>query len=80
MKIINFAGGRFPYQELQSIQQIFPNAEIFNNYGCTEAVPRLTVTSSTNMSAHNDIGRPLEGVELRVSSTQVFNLKVLIEH
>ena len=40
---VHFAGGRFPAERLGDLHQIFPNAQIFNNYGCAEALPRLTL-------------------------------------
>ena len=51
VRIINFAGGKFPQQEVEVIERMFPNAQIFNNYGCTEAVPRLTVTNAKETSS-----------------------------
>ena len=68
VRIINFAGGKFPQQEVEVIERMFPNAQIFNNYGCTEAVPRLTVTNAKEMKQHNDIGRPLGGIEMALTS------------
>jgi acyl-CoA synthetase (AMP-forming)/AMP-acid ligase II len=47
--------------------QIFPNAEVFNNYGCAEAMPRLTVRRGSEADNAANIGRPLPGVELTTS-------------
>lgn len=62
---VNFAGGRFPQEQLPKLRQIFPNAEVFNNYGCTEAMPRLAIRRAADADTAANIGRPLPGVELR---------------
>lgn len=61
---LNFAGGRFPQEHLQHLREIFPNAEVFNNYGCAEAMPRLTIRRGFEVDNAANIGRPLPGVEL----------------
>ncbi len=62
---LNFAGGRFPQEHLDALHEIFPNARIFNNYGCAEAMPRLTVRAAEDADSGDNIGFPLPGVELR---------------
>jgi acyl-CoA synthetase (AMP-forming)/AMP-acid ligase II len=62
---LNFAGGRFPQEHLQNLREIFPNAKIFNNYGCAEAMPRLTIRRAGGANTAANIGRPLPGIELR---------------
>lgn len=62
---LNFAGGRFPQEHLGELRQIFPNAQIFNNYGCAEAMPRLTIRRAADADVAANIGRPLPGVELK---------------
>ncbi|MGA2135630.1 MAG: class I adenylate-forming enzyme family protein [Bryobacteraceae bacterium] len=62
---LHFAGGRFPQEHLEWLREIFPNAAIFNNYGCAEALPRLTVRRAEDSQSASDIGAPLPGVELR---------------
>ncbi len=61
---LNFAGGRFPQEHLQHLREIFPNAKVFNNYGCAEAMPRLTIRRGSEAGDAANIGRPLPGVEL----------------
>lgn len=63
---VNFAGGAFPHGQLEAVRAAFPNAEIINNYGCAEALPRLTITPAAQLEAVGDIGVPLRGVSLRV--------------
>jgi acyl-CoA synthetase (AMP-forming)/AMP-acid ligase II len=64
---LHFAGGRFPEERLDYLRQLFPSALIFNNYGCAEAMPRLTLRQALGKSTAHDIGRPLPGIELRAA-------------
>jgi acyl-CoA synthetase (AMP-forming)/AMP-acid ligase II len=63
---VNFAGGAFPHGQLEAVRAVFPNAEVFNNYGCAEALPRLTITPAAALEGPGDVGVPLPGVALRV--------------
>ncbi len=67
---LNFAGGRFPQEHLDALHEIFPNARIFNNYGCAEAMPRLTVRGAEDADSAANIGFPLPGVELRTAADE----------
>jgi long-chain acyl-CoA synthetase len=62
---VHFAGGRFPQERIDEVRAFFPNAMIFNNYGCAEAMPRLTLRQADEAAEASDIGRPLPGVRLR---------------
>jgi acyl-coenzyme A synthetase/AMP-(fatty) acid ligase len=67
---LHFAGGRFPQAQLPTLRQMFPHAKITNNYGCAEAMPRLTIRAA---DAHEDcanVGLPLPGVELHADDAQ----------
>ena len=64
---VHFAGGAFPQAQLDQVHRTFPNALVFNNYGCAEAMPRLTIRRAEAASEAADIGEPLRGVELRTS-------------
>jgi len=64
---VHFAGSRFPQERLATVRRLFPNAEIFNNYGFIEAMPRLTVRRASDGDSAADVGRPLPGVELDAS-------------
>jgi acyl-CoA synthetase (AMP-forming)/AMP-acid ligase II len=65
---VHFAGGRFPQESLSVLQALFPSAEIYNNYGCAEALPRLALRKATLSGEAANIGRPLPGIELSVNS------------
>jgi len=62
---LHFAGGPFPGQHMDHIKRLFPNAKIFNNYGCAEAMPRLTIRSLEDSNDSANIGRPLPGIALK---------------
>jgi len=62
---LHFAGGRFPQEQLGALQELFPNATIFNNYGCAEALPRLTLRRAGDSECASDIGYPVAGVQLK---------------
>ena len=62
---VHFAGGAFPQSDLDFVRQTFPNAVIFNNYGCAEAMPRLTLRRADADHRAEHVGPPLPGIELR---------------
>jgi acyl-CoA synthetase (AMP-forming)/AMP-acid ligase II len=66
---VHFAGGRFPQEKLSVVASHFPEAQIFNNYGCAEAMPRLTLRKAEAADEATDIGQPLPGVELSTDET-----------
>jgi acyl-CoA synthetase (AMP-forming)/AMP-acid ligase II len=65
---LHFAGGRFPQEQLDALARLFPRARVFNNYGCAEAMPRLTVRPADAAGTALNIGRPIPGVELRTDA------------
>ena len=67
---IHFAGGPFPQSNLGDLSNMFPNARVFNNFGCAEAMPRLTIREVEDGGGlANDVGPPIEGVRLRISES-----------
>lgn len=63
---VNFAGGAFPESRLSQVRALFPNAKVFNNFGCAEAMPRLTVRPVAKGERNIGIGQPMPGVELKL--------------
>jgi acyl-coenzyme A synthetase/AMP-(fatty) acid ligase len=61
---LHFAGGSFPQDQLGLLRDFFPNAKIFNNYGCAEAMPRLTIQAAEQSTESSNIGWALPGVKL----------------
>jgi acyl-CoA synthetase (AMP-forming)/AMP-acid ligase II len=66
---VNFAGGRFPQEQLDSVRGFFPEAKIFNNFGCAEAMPRLTIRPAEAVDQASDVGQPLFGIEIRANDS-----------
>jgi acyl-CoA synthetase (AMP-forming)/AMP-acid ligase II len=64
---VHFAGGRFPQEQLDVVRAMFPQTTIFNNYGCAEAMPRLTLRRAEDSQDPRDVGRPLPGVSMKTS-------------
>lgn len=62
---LHFAGGPFPQRSMPEIKNLFPRARIFNNYGCVEAMPRLSLRPLETADEASDVGKPLPGVEMR---------------
>jgi acyl-CoA synthetase (AMP-forming)/AMP-acid ligase II len=67
---VNFAGGRFPQEQLDSVRVFFPEARIFNNFGCAEAMPRLTIRAAEAADQASDVGQPLPGIEIRANESR----------
>lgn len=65
---LHFAGGRFPQEQLPFLRERFPNAQIYNNYGCAEAMPRLTLRRAEDAPEASQIGFTLPGVEMKADA------------
>lgn len=72
---VHFAGGRFPQEQLNQVERLFPSAKIYNNYGCAEAMPRLTLRRARDADDAADVGRPLNGIRLRVNGEGVLTFQ-----
>lgn len=67
VRIVNFAGAPFPVAELAGLRALFPAARALNNYGCTEAMPRISVTEVASPEHRvTDVGRPIGDIEVRI--------------
>ena len=62
---LHFAGGPFPQNKIGTVRRLFPNAQIFNNYGCAEAMPRLTIRRLEESDKGANIGKPLPGIIMK---------------
>jgi acyl-CoA synthetase (AMP-forming)/AMP-acid ligase II len=63
---LHFAGGPFPQNDIDKVHHLFPNAKVFNNYGCAEAMPRLTIRREEESHEGSNIGKALPGIEMKV--------------
>lgn len=64
---LHFAGGMFPQARMNIVRKYFPHARIYNNYGCAEAMPRLTVRTAEGSDEATNIGMPIPGVRMKSS-------------
>jgi malonyl-CoA/methylmalonyl-CoA synthetase len=67
VRILCSAGDAMDRERYAEVKEIFPNATFFNNYGMTEASPRIAWISDRNPRFHESTcGRPMRGVEVEV--------------
>jgi len=67
VKVLCSAGAAMDRSKFQEIKAIFPHATFFNNYGMTEAAPRLTyIREDDPRFFEPTCGRPMEGVEVQI--------------
>jgi acyl-CoA synthetase (AMP-forming)/AMP-acid ligase II len=64
---LNFAGGPFPQADLAWLEETFPYARILHNFGCAEALPRLTIRDARDRDDPLVLGPLVEGAELSLS-------------
>lgn len=66
-RVICSAGAAMDRSLVPVIKQIFPNAMFFDNYGMTEATPRISyVREDDPRFPESTCGRPIDGLEVRV--------------
>lgn len=65
---LHFAGGPFPQGSLEELGGLFPSARVYNNYGCAEAMPRLTLRSAQDSPQASNVGAPIPGVQLKLGA------------
>jgi acyl-CoA synthetase (AMP-forming)/AMP-acid ligase II len=64
------AGGVLDAATVDRIREAFPAARIFNQYGLTEASPRVTAIESTEAPfARGSVGRALDGISVWAADT-----------
>ncbi len=67
VKVVCSAGAAFDTSLQQPIRAMFPNAKVFNNYGMTEACPRLAfVSDSDPRFVEGSSLRAMAGVDTRI--------------
>ena len=64
------AGGPIHPDRLEELRKRFPQADIVNNYGCTEAGPRVTYLPHRELHRRGSIGVPIPGVEVTLRDEQ----------
>jgi len=67
VRVLCSAGAAMDPGLLATVREIFPNARFFNNYGMTEASPRIAfIRDDDPRFSEPTCGRPMDGVEVRV--------------
>lgn len=67
IKILCSAGAAMNRARFAEVKEIFPESLFFNNYGMTEAAPRISYVCETDPRFHEPTcGRPMDGVGVKV--------------
>ncbi|MEO0579530.1 MAG: fatty acid--CoA ligase family protein, partial [Pseudomonadota bacterium] len=67
MRVLCSAGAAMDRTMMAQISEMFPNAAFFDNYGMTEATPRISyIRSDDPRFAEPTCGRAIDGLEVRV--------------
>ncbi len=67
VRVICSAGAAMDRSLLPEIRQVFPSAVFFDNYGMTEATPRVSfIRDDDSRFGEPTCGRPIAGLEIRV--------------
>ena len=67
IKVICSAGAPMDRSLLTEIREVFPSARVFNNYGMTEAAPRISwIRDDDSKFQEPTCGRPMRGLEVKV--------------
>lgn len=71
LRSVGSAGGRLPPALARRLALAFPEAVIWNQYGCTEAGPRLCAVPSSHVAFYTGtVGRAIDGVLLWVADAR----------
>lgn len=67
VKILCCAGAAMNREIFNEVKEIFPNSLFFNNYGLTEATPRVSyIREDDSRFFDPTCGRPIRGVEVKI--------------
>jgi acyl-CoA synthetase (AMP-forming)/AMP-acid ligase II len=73
VRVLCSAGAAMDRSRYALVKQIFPNAVFFNNYGMTEAAPRISYARDDDPRFHEaTCGRPMRGVEVKIVDPETF--------
>lgn len=76
VRVLCSAGAAMDRQLLPTVKEIFPNARFFDNYGMTEATPRISyIRDDDPRFAEPTCGRPIDGLEVFVVDEQDLSAK-----
>jgi fatty-acyl-CoA synthase len=67
VQVLCSAGAAMDRSKFRELKEIFPNAMFFNNYGMTEAAPRIAyIREDDPRFVEPTCGRPMEGVDVKI--------------
>lgn len=67
VRVLCSAGAALDLARFATVKQMFPNALFFNNYGMTEAAPRIAFCREDDPRFHDaTCGRPMPGVDVKI--------------
>jgi acyl-CoA synthetase (AMP-forming)/AMP-acid ligase II len=67
VRVLCSAGAAMDRSKFREIKEIFPNATFFNNYGMTEAAPRIAyIREDDPRFFEPTCGRPMAGVDVKI--------------
>jgi rifamycin polyketide synthase module 1/2/3 len=67
IRVLCSAGAAMDFARFSVVKRIFPNSVFFNNYGMTEASPRIAYCREDDPRFHEaTCGRPMSGVEVKI--------------
>jgi acyl-CoA synthetase (AMP-forming)/AMP-acid ligase II len=73
IRVLCSAGAAMDRSKLAIIKEIFPNSTFFNNYGMTEAAPRIAyIREDDPRFDEPTCGKPIEGVDVKVVDPSTF--------
>jgi long-chain acyl-CoA synthetase len=72
VRVFSTAGAKFPFDDYDTLKLIFTKANMMNNYGGTEASPRLSWIYDTDINFMNkSVGKPIENTEVKIIKNRV---------
>jgi acyl-CoA synthetase (AMP-forming)/AMP-acid ligase II len=67
VRVLCSAGAAMDQSKFAIVKTIFPNATFFNNYGMTEAAPRISYIRDDDPRFHEPTcGKPMDGVNVKI--------------
>jgi acyl-CoA synthetase (AMP-forming)/AMP-acid ligase II len=67
VRVLCSAGAAMDFTRFAAVKRIFPNSVFYNNYGMTEAAPRIAFCREGDPRFHEPTcGRPMAGVDVKI--------------
>ena len=67
VRILGNAGAPYPFDLHEDLKRVFPNSTVINNYGGTEASPRLSFINDNDPKfLEGSVGKPLPGTKISI--------------